>query len=215
MLWWVPWHLKSPVSWLFTQPFIQAPIKENIKALHHWPLWGEFTGDRWIPHKCFHFMTSSWWNVFYEFRMWSVVAFVIAVLCAVSCYIRLYSKVTQLYIVIIFMYIYSKCFYNSMSVTRFNRHGFYSLPVNGGFVVYGCNILYHKTIWWLGAQQVTPLRFPQFCTKPLSCVHVEFSPVMMASCGIMIYRSLMCIYCTPVCPVIQLQPITGLAGHGS
>ena len=32
-----------------------------------WPLWGEFTGDRWIPctqgqwrGKCFHLMTSSW-----------------------------------------------------------------------------------------------------------------------------------------------------------
>ena len=24
-------------------------IKENIKASRHWPLWGEFTGDRWIP----------------------------------------------------------------------------------------------------------------------------------------------------------------------
>ena len=23
-------------------------IKENIKALRHWPLCGEFTGDRWI-----------------------------------------------------------------------------------------------------------------------------------------------------------------------
>ena len=40
--------------------------KENTKALRHWPLWGEFTGDRWIPRtkgeywrKCFHFMTSS------------------------------------------------------------------------------------------------------------------------------------------------------------
>ena len=49
------------VSQLFTQPFIQAQIKENIKAPHHWPLCGEFTGDtgplcgeftgdRWIPH---------------------------------------------------------------------------------------------------------------------------------------------------------------------
>ena len=27
----------------------QAQIKENIKAPRHWPLWGEFTGDRWIP----------------------------------------------------------------------------------------------------------------------------------------------------------------------
>ena len=27
----------------------KAQIKENIKAPRHWPLWGEFTGDRWIP----------------------------------------------------------------------------------------------------------------------------------------------------------------------
>ena len=25
--------------------------QRNIKALRHWPLWGEFTGDRWIPRK--------------------------------------------------------------------------------------------------------------------------------------------------------------------
>ena len=34
--------------------FIQAQFKENIKALRHWPLWGEFTGARWLvnsPHK--------------------------------------------------------------------------------------------------------------------------------------------------------------------
>ena len=47
--WWARWHLKSPASWLFIQPFIQAQIKENIKALRHWPLWREFTHDRWIP----------------------------------------------------------------------------------------------------------------------------------------------------------------------
>ena len=34
---------------IFTQPFIQAWIKENIKAPRHWPLCGEFTGDRRIP----------------------------------------------------------------------------------------------------------------------------------------------------------------------
>ena len=34
---------------LFTQPFVQAQIKLNIKAQRHWPLWGELTGDRWIP----------------------------------------------------------------------------------------------------------------------------------------------------------------------
>ena len=42
------WYLKSPASWLFTQPFIHTQIKENIKAPRHWPLCGEFTGDRWI-----------------------------------------------------------------------------------------------------------------------------------------------------------------------
>ena len=61
-------RLKSPASRLFTQSFIQTQIKENIKAPHHWPLCGEFTGNRWIPRtngqlrgKCFHLMTSSWY----------------------------------------------------------------------------------------------------------------------------------------------------------
>ena len=41
------WNRDGP---LFTRlPFIQAQIKENFKAPHHWPLCGEFTGDRWIP----------------------------------------------------------------------------------------------------------------------------------------------------------------------
>ena len=58
--------LKSPASRLFTQPFIQTQIKENIKVSHQWPLCGEFTCDRWISctncqkgGKRFHFMTSS------------------------------------------------------------------------------------------------------------------------------------------------------------
>ena len=37
---WARWHLRSPTWRLFTQPFIQAPIKENIKAPRHWPLCG-------------------------------------------------------------------------------------------------------------------------------------------------------------------------------
>ena len=41
---------QSPASRLFTQPFIQAQIKENIQAPRHLPLWGEITGDRWFPH---------------------------------------------------------------------------------------------------------------------------------------------------------------------
>ena len=35
---WARWRLKSPASRLFTQPFIQTQIKENIKAPRHWPL---------------------------------------------------------------------------------------------------------------------------------------------------------------------------------
>ena len=45
---------------------MSSQIKENIKAPRHWPLCGEFIGDRWIPctngqqrGKCFHLMTSS------------------------------------------------------------------------------------------------------------------------------------------------------------
>ena len=46
---WARWRLKSSVSWLFTQAFVRAQIKEHIIALRHWSLCGEFTGDRWIP----------------------------------------------------------------------------------------------------------------------------------------------------------------------
>ena len=31
---------------LFTQPFIQAQIKENSKAPRHWPLRGKFTDNK-------------------------------------------------------------------------------------------------------------------------------------------------------------------------
>ena len=43
---WARWNLKSPASPVFSQPFIRAQIKENIKAPRYWPLCGEFTGDR-------------------------------------------------------------------------------------------------------------------------------------------------------------------------
>ena len=38
-----------PASRLFAQPFVQAQINENTKALCHWFLRGESTRDRWIP----------------------------------------------------------------------------------------------------------------------------------------------------------------------
>ena len=42
-------RLKSPQSRLFSQPFVLAQIKENIKAPRQRPLWGESTGEQWIP----------------------------------------------------------------------------------------------------------------------------------------------------------------------
>ena len=39
----------QPASRLFTQPFIQTHIKENIKFPRHWPLCGEFTGTGEFP----------------------------------------------------------------------------------------------------------------------------------------------------------------------
>ena len=47
--WWARWRLKSPTSRWLAQTFVQAQTKENIKAERHWPLWGAFAGDRWIP----------------------------------------------------------------------------------------------------------------------------------------------------------------------
>ena len=34
----------------FTERFVQAQIKENIKAPRRWPFLGESTSDQWIPH---------------------------------------------------------------------------------------------------------------------------------------------------------------------
>ena len=45
---WALRRLKSPASRLFSQAFVQAYNKENIKATHNWPLLGESPGDWWI-----------------------------------------------------------------------------------------------------------------------------------------------------------------------
>ena len=51
---------------VYSTVYSGAQMKENSKAPRHWPLWGEFTDDRWIPRtkcqlrqKCFHLMASS------------------------------------------------------------------------------------------------------------------------------------------------------------
>ena len=58
------WRLKSPASRLFTQPFIQTQIKENIKVPLHWPLCGEFTGAGEFPAQMASNAenASVWWR---------------------------------------------------------------------------------------------------------------------------------------------------------
>ena len=54
---WAVWCLKSPVSQLFAQPFVQGHIKQNIKAPCHRPLWGAggFPSQRDSKWKMFPF----------------------------------------------------------------------------------------------------------------------------------------------------------------
>ena len=75
---------------------VYSGADQRKQAPRHWSLWGEFTGDRWIPltkgqslGKCFHLMTSSWttravilttfpflWYVylFYALLSWSCIS---------------------------------------------------------------------------------------------------------------------------------------------
>ena len=71
--WWARSRLKWQASRVFAQLCVQSQIKENIKALRHWPLWEESTSDREIPltkdqyrGKCFPLMTSSWSELIYS-----------------------------------------------------------------------------------------------------------------------------------------------------
>ena len=61
---WPRWRLTSPASRLFTQSFIQAQIKENIKAPRHWPLCEEFTGTGEFPAQRASYAenVSIWWR---------------------------------------------------------------------------------------------------------------------------------------------------------
>ena len=61
----MPWRLKSPASTIvYSTDYSRSRSKKTSKL--HWPLWGEFISDRWIPRtksqergKCFHLMTLS------------------------------------------------------------------------------------------------------------------------------------------------------------
>ena len=57
-------RLKSPASWLFTEPFIETQIKEKIKATRHWlcegngPVTSEFPAQMTSNSE----NVSIWWR---------------------------------------------------------------------------------------------------------------------------------------------------------
>ena len=69
----------QPHDCLFNRLF-KAEIKENIKALRLWPLWGEFTGDRWIPAQ----RASNAENVSIWWRHHGMCVYVLYVVCCVA-----------------------------------------------------------------------------------------------------------------------------------
>ena len=70
---WAWRRLKSPASQLFAQTFIQAQIKESIKAPRHWPLCGEFTETGEFPAQMASNVenVSIWWR-HHDGWMWSI-----------------------------------------------------------------------------------------------------------------------------------------------
>ena len=55
-------HRVSPVSVKLPEEYIQAQIKENIKAPRRWPLCGEFTGDFPVHMASDAENVSNWWR---------------------------------------------------------------------------------------------------------------------------------------------------------
>ena len=46
---WTSWRLKSLATWVIVPQFVQSSTKKISKVLITGLLWGESTGDRWIP----------------------------------------------------------------------------------------------------------------------------------------------------------------------
>ena len=70
------WRHNEPYDVLITgvsivfSTVVYAQIKRNIRALHHWPLWGELTDDRWIlrPKTSNVENVSIWWRHHMKFN---------------------------------------------------------------------------------------------------------------------------------------------------
>ena len=76
--------IKSPVSRLFSQPFIQCADQRNIKAPRHWPLWVEkFIGYQWFAAQrasngvnvsiwwCHHERVQSLFKMSFKLNIWN------------------------------------------------------------------------------------------------------------------------------------------------
>ena len=57
-------QITSLIIVIITQPFIRTQIKENIKAMRHWPSCGEFTGNGEFPAQIVSNAenVSIWWR---------------------------------------------------------------------------------------------------------------------------------------------------------
>ena len=99
--WWARWHLKSPASRVFSHPFIQAQIKENINAPRHWPLCGESPHERPVTRKMFPFDDVIMWWIVRLTGHCCLFAKSRPILCKNECFCRLIQRpniysVTQL-----------------------------------------------------------------------------------------------------------------------
>ena len=72
--WWARWRLKSPASRLFTQPFIQTQIRENInvtcRCAGNSPGTGEFPAQMASNAE----KVSNWWHRAYQFHLCVIFA---------------------------------------------------------------------------------------------------------------------------------------------
>ena len=64
------WRIKSPASGQLAQLFIQVHIKENIKALRHWPLWCDRSSQTASSAE----NVSIWWRHHEQFCAGIIVA---------------------------------------------------------------------------------------------------------------------------------------------
>ena len=107
------WRLKSPASWFFTQPFVQAQIKANIKSPRHWPLWGkppvigEFPAHRasnaedvsiWWRHQVPASCMIIWFILFIFFLLISTISYIFISIVIILKYLQNNFSLFRLYL---------------------------------------------------------------------------------------------------------------------